>query len=117
MNEETEDQTRSYLLSNSSGSNGEELDSCNDSSRNDSSSDDSDKDPFISDDGSDCANVFMKSIYKGSNLYVGASCILLRSLVASTSFPVKLRMIYSLYLSYIVLRGLKLLYPKLTRNC
>ena len=89
MNEETEDQTRAYLLSNSSGSNGEELDSCNDSSRNDSSSDDSDKDPFISDDGSDCANVFMKTIYKGSNLSVGASCILITQFSRKYKLPRK----------------------------
>ena len=77
VNKEAEDQTCAYLLSNSSSSNGEELDSCDDSSWNDSSSDETDKDSFLSDDGIDCANVFTKSIYKGSNLSVGASCILI----------------------------------------
>ena len=89
VNEETEDQTRAYLLSNSSGSNGEELDSCDDSSRNDSSSDDSDKDSFISDDGSDRANVFTKSIYEGSNLSVGASCILITQFSRKYKLPRK----------------------------
>lgn len=89
MNEETEDQTRAYLLSNSSGSNGEELDSCDDSSRNDSSSDDSDKDSFISDNGSDLANVFTKSIYEGSNLSVGASCILITQFSRKYKLPRK----------------------------
>ena len=42
VNEEAEDQAHIYLESNSSSSNGEELDSCDDSIGNDSSSDESD---------------------------------------------------------------------------
>lgn len=63
------------MLFNFSGLNGEEFDLCDDLSWNDSSLDDSDKDFFILDDGSDCVNVFMKSIYEGFNLFVGVSCI------------------------------------------
>lgn len=62
---------------------------CDDSSRNDSSSDDSDKDSFISDDGSDLANVFTKSIYEGSNLSVGASCILITQFSCKYKVPRK----------------------------
>ena len=89
VNEEAEDQTRAYLLCNSSGSNGEELDSCDDSSGNDSSSDESDKDSFHPDDGSDPANVFSKSIYEGSNLSVGASCILIMQFSRKYKLPRK----------------------------
>ena len=89
VNEEAEDQTRAHLLSNSSGSNGEELDSCDDSSGNDSSSDESDKDSFLPDDGSDRANVFSKSIYEGSNLSVGASCILITQFSRKYKLPRK----------------------------
>lgn len=89
VNEEAEDQTRAYLLSNSSGSSGEELDSCDDSNGNDSSSDESDKDSFLPDDGSDRANVFSKSIYEGSNLSVGASCILITQFSRKYKLPRK----------------------------
>ena len=89
VNEEAEDQTRAYLLSNSSGSNREELDSCDDSSGNNSSSDESDKDSFLSDDGSDRANVFTKSIYEGSNLSIGASCILITQFSRKYKLPRK----------------------------
>ena len=67
-NEEVEDQTHAYLLSNSSSSSGEELNLCEDLSGNNTSSDESDKASFLLDDGSDRANVFTKSIYKGSYL-------------------------------------------------
>lgn len=89
VNEEAEDQTRAYLLSNSTGSNGEELDLCDDSSGNDISSDESDKDSYLPDDGSDRANVFSKSIYKGSNLSVGASCILITQFSRKYKLPLK----------------------------
>ena len=89
VNEEAEDQTRAYLLSNSSGSNGEELDSCDESSGNDSSSDESDKDCFLPEDGSERANVFSKSIYGGSNLSVGASCILITQFSRKYKLPRK----------------------------
>ena len=62
VNEEAEDQGHIYLESNSSSSNGEELDACDDSSGNDSSSDESDKDSLLLDDESDCVNIFTKSI-------------------------------------------------------
>ena len=92
VNEEAEDQAHIYLESNSSSSNnGEELDSWDDdsSSGNDSSSDESEKDSFLSDDGSDCANIFTKSIYEGSNLSVGASCILITQFIRKYKLPRK----------------------------
>ena len=89
VNEEAEDQTRAYLLSDSRGSNGEELDSCDDLSGNDSSSDESDKDSFLPDDGSDLANVFSKSIYEGSNWSVGAICILITQFSRKYKLPRK----------------------------
>lgn len=60
---------------NFSSFNVEEFDLCDDWSENDSSLDESDKDFFFSDDGSDCVNIFTKSIYEGFNLFVGVSCI------------------------------------------
>ena len=89
VNEEAEDQTRAYLLSNSTGSNSEELALCDDSSGKDISSDESDKDSYLPDDGSDRANVFSKSIYEGSNLSVGASCILLTQFSRKYKLPRK----------------------------
>lgn len=76
--------------SNSSSSNVEELDLCDDSSGNDSSSDESDSDSFLSDDGSDRANIFMKSIYEGSNLSVGTSCILITQFSRKYKLPVNI---------------------------
>lgn len=97
LNEEAEDQGHIYLESNSSSSNVEELDLCDDWSENDSSSDESDKDSSLSDDGSDCTNIFTKSIYEGSNLSVGASCIVIMQFSRKYKLPVKLRMIYPLH--------------------
>lgn len=80
--------------SNSSSSNVEELDLCDDSSGNDSSSDESDSDSFLSDDGSDRANIFMKSIYEGSNLSVGTSCILITQFSRKYKLPRKYRLLH-----------------------
>lgn len=79
--------------SNSSSSNVEELDLCDDSSGNDSSSDESDSDSFLSDDGSDRANVFMRSISEGSNLSVGTSCILITQFSRKYKLPRKYRLL------------------------
>ena len=62
MNEEAEDETCISSLSNSNSSNGEEFNSCGNSSGNDSSSSESDENYFLSDSEGHCANLFTKSI-------------------------------------------------------
>ena len=89
VNEEAEDAAHIYLESISSSSNVEELGSCDDSSGDYSSSDEKDEHSFLSDDESDHANVFTKSIYEGSNLSVGASCILITQFSRKYKLPRK----------------------------
>lgn len=103
VNEEAEDETCISPLSNSSSSNGEEFNSCDNSSGNDSSSSESDENYFLSDSEGHRANLFTKDLICLLVPVVFLSC----SSVASTSFPVKLRVICSLKLSYIVLKRLK----------
>ena len=62
VNEEAEDETCISPLSNSSSSNGEEFNSCDNSSGNDTSSSESDENYFLSDSEGHCAYLFTKSI-------------------------------------------------------
>ena len=89
VNEEAEDETCISLLSNSSSSNGEEFNSCDNLSGNDSSSSESDENYFLSDSEGHCKNFFTKSIYEGSNLSVGASCILIMQFSRKYKLPCK----------------------------
>ena len=89
VNEEAEDETCISLLSNSSSSNGEEFNSCDNLSGNDSSSSESDENYFLSDSEGHCKNFFTKSIYEGSNLSVGASCILIMQFSRKYKLPRK----------------------------